>query len=109
RSSLWRGLRDASSIPIVIATGGDPVATGLVKELARPGRNITGVYTPQDLLLAKRVEIAREILPNAHRLGFVFNRRSIGSQQRGTAAYPDARAAAAKSGFEVVEADISEH
>ena len=59
-----------ATIPIVFATAGDPVAQGFVASLHRPGGNITGVMTHSGLN-AKIVEIAREALPAAKRLGIV--------------------------------------
>ena len=57
------------TIPIVFAALGDPVGTGLVASLARPGGNVTGVVSVIDSLAPKRVELLREILPGAKRLG----------------------------------------
>jgi len=50
-------------IPIVFAAAGDPVGTGLVATLARPGGNITGLSIQQTDLASKRLEILREVLP----------------------------------------------
>ena len=62
-------LRDASSaIPIVfLAIDFDPLQTGVIKSLSRPGSNITGVYVPQNELAAKRLDILKEVLPAATR------------------------------------------
>jgi putative ABC transport system substrate-binding protein len=57
--------RATSSIPIVIATAADPVGTGIVTSLARPGGNITGLSTVATDLAAKRVQLLRELLPAA--------------------------------------------
>jgi putative tryptophan/tyrosine transport system substrate-binding protein len=62
-----------STIPIVFSGINDPVALGLVKSLARPGGNITGVSTASADLTAKRVELMREMFPSASRLGVVFD------------------------------------
>lgn len=64
-----RAFRDArSEIPAVfIALDYDPVASGIVQSLSRPGGNMTGVYVPEDALIAKRLEIAQEVLPGASR------------------------------------------
>jgi len=50
-------------IPIVFAAAGDPVGTGLVASLARPGGNITGLSIQQTDLASKRLEMLREVLP----------------------------------------------
>ena len=59
------------SIPIVFGTGIDPVGMGLVASLARPGGNVTGVSSIAGSLAPKRVQLLREIVPRARRIGFV--------------------------------------
>ena len=59
------------TIPIVFATGTDPVAAGLVTNLARPGGNVTGVVSAIDSLAPKRLELLREILPAVKRIGLL--------------------------------------
>jgi putative ABC transport system substrate-binding protein len=66
-----------AGIPTVVAFGaGDPVATGLVQSLARPGGNITGVSMMQGLegLTGKRVELLKDAVPAAMRIGLMFQR-----------------------------------
>jgi ABC-type uncharacterized transport system substrate-binding protein len=62
-----------SATPIVFATAGDPVATGLVSSLAQPGGNATGLATLADDLAGKRLELLRELVPNLHRLAIMGN------------------------------------
>jgi putative ABC transport system substrate-binding protein len=57
-----------SAIPIVLAISTDPVGTGLVKSLAQPGGNITGLSLLAPDLAGKRLEILREVLPGIRRL-----------------------------------------
>ena len=65
-------LRERSpSLPIVFANVSDPVGTGLVASLARPGGSITGIVNSNDDVLGKRVELLREALPNAKRLAIL--------------------------------------
>ena len=54
-----------STIPIVLIVGDDPVRFGLVRDLARPGENVTGVTLFIDVLTPKRLEVASELIPNA--------------------------------------------
>jgi putative ABC transport system substrate-binding protein len=60
-----------ATIPIVFATGIDPVGTGLVDSLAQPGGNVTGISSIADSLAPKRVELWRQIRPNASRFGVI--------------------------------------
>lgn len=61
------------SVPIVMAGSGDPVATGLVQSLARPGGNVTGVAALGPELAAKSVELLHELRPGLQRLGVLAN------------------------------------
>ena len=62
-----------SVIPIVFAVVGDPVGTGLVASLARPGGNVTGLSIQETDLASKRVELLREVVPDLRRLAFMGN------------------------------------
>jgi putative ABC transport system substrate-binding protein len=62
-----------SAIPIVSAIMGDPVGTGLIKSLARPGGNVTGLSLQNTDLADKRVELLREVVPNLRRLAILGN------------------------------------
>src|SRR6516162_9803103 len=66
--------KDATStIPIVFSTGADPVETGLVASLARPGGNRTGVTNLTQLLWQKRVELIAELVPQTRVIGLLVN------------------------------------
>jgi putative ABC transport system substrate-binding protein len=60
--------RATSDIPIVFAPAGDPVGAGLVKSLARPGGNVTGVSNQTVDTAGKRLGLLREMLPGLHRI-----------------------------------------
>jgi putative tryptophan/tyrosine transport system substrate-binding protein len=62
-----------SVIPIVFATAGDPVGTGLVGSLARPAGNVTGLATLANELVGKRLELLREIVPGLRRVAIMGN------------------------------------
>ena len=66
--------RATSVIPIVFTLAQDPVGSGLVASLARPGGNVTGLSTQSGDLFDKRLEILREIVPGLRRLGIIANR-----------------------------------
>ena len=57
-----------SSIPIVFATAGDPVGSGIVASLARPGGNMTGLSGQAPETAGKRIELLRELMPGLERL-----------------------------------------
>ena len=60
-------------IPIVFAVGIDPVGSGLVASLAQPGGNVTGLSIQANELAGKRLEFARELVSQLHRLAIMFN------------------------------------
>ena len=59
------------TIPIVFGTSVDPIGSGLVATLARPGGNVTGISSIADSLAPKRVQLLREIQPKAQRIGLL--------------------------------------
>jgi len=62
-----------SDIPIVMASAGDPVATGLISSLARPGGNITGVSGAAIEVAGKRLELIRELFASVRRVAVLIN------------------------------------
>jgi putative ABC transport system substrate-binding protein len=68
--------RATSTIPIVFSTGADPVQLGLVKALNRPGGNATGVAVFVTELGPKRLQLLREVVPQAKLIAFVVNLNS---------------------------------
>jgi len=62
-----------STIPTVFSTGADPVESGLVASLARPGGNRTGVTNLNQLLWQKRVELIAELVPQTRVIGLLVN------------------------------------
>ena len=66
--------RATSTIPIVMMLGIDPVGRGIVRTLAQPGGNVTGLAWDADRgFIAKSVELLRELLPNARKIGLVID------------------------------------
>jgi len=63
----------SATIPIVLVGVGDPVASGLVASLARPGGNITGLTIAAVELSGKRLELLKEAVPNLTRVAFLWN------------------------------------
>lgn len=69
-----RAVKQATStIPIVMATVGDPVGSGIVASLAHPGGNVTGLSLIMTDLAAKRLELLKELLPGLRRVGVVWD------------------------------------
>jgi putative ABC transport system substrate-binding protein len=82
-----------ATIPIVFS-GGEPVQSGLVESLSRPGGNVTGINSMNSELTAKRLGLLHELLPRAARFAVLINANNPTSE----AMIPDARAAAAAIG-----------
>jgi putative tryptophan/tyrosine transport system substrate-binding protein len=95
-------MQATSSIPIVFVAVGDPVTNGLVKSLARPGGNVTGLSNQTRDLAGKRVEILREIVPGLRRLAILANvgNDAVVLEMR------DTQAAARTLGYEVTTLEI---
>ena len=72
---------DTDAIPIVFAVNQDPVALGLVASLARPGGNATGINYFTGELVAKRLELFRQLVPTAVRVGVLVNPDNAGNTQ----------------------------
>jgi putative ABC transport system substrate-binding protein len=73
-----------TTIPIVFAIGGDPVAPGLVTNLSRPGGNITGVSFYTSPVVTKRLELARELVPRGTTIAALVNPDNPPSVTEGT-------------------------
>src|SRR4029453_11424079 len=86
-----------TTIPIVMAPGGDPVELGIVPSLGRPGGNVTGVTPLTADLTAKRLELLPELLPNGPRMGGLWDPNSEGAR----IALRETQAAAGRMGLEV--------
>jgi putative tryptophan/tyrosine transport system substrate-binding protein len=73
-----------SSIPIVVVVSNDPVASGLVASLARPGGNITGVTYVHDMLAGKSVELLKDTAPWVSRVAILWNPGHVDPEFRET-------------------------
>lgn len=92
-----------SSIPIVMATSGDPVQEGLVASLSRPGGNITGLSVVNRELSGKRLELVREAVPGVRKVGALYN----GSNPAMPPQFAEVQAAALRLGLEAVPLDVA--
>ena len=71
--TVWAVKQQTTTVPIVIAFSGDPVGTGLVSNLARPGGNLTGVSFMSSDLAAKRLDLLKQMFPRTTRVAVLFN------------------------------------
>ena len=95
----------AAGIPTVVAFGiGDPVATGLVVNLARPEGNITGISDVATTLSTKRLSLLKELLPKLHRVAMLWNKDDLGMSLR----YEASAKAAQAIGVEVQAVGVRE-
>jgi len=86
------------TIPIVFATGYDPVASGLVASLARPGGNLTGVNFFNNELAGKQLELLRELVPGATHVSALINPSNV---RNASAALADLETAARARGMQI--------
>jgi putative ABC transport system substrate-binding protein len=95
--------RATAQIPIVFYVGADPVAGGLVESLAKPGGRLTGVHGLSQDLMAKRLEILKEMIPRLGRVVTFYNPADALSQER----VRRCREAARQLGVEIVEQHVT--
>jgi putative ABC transport system substrate-binding protein len=86
------------TIPIVFTLVGDPVASGIVKTIARPGGNLTGISSLTTVLAAKRLEMLKTLAPSIERVWAIH----YGADPASAAAVANAETAAAKLGVNLV-------
>jgi putative ABC transport system substrate-binding protein len=92
------------TIPIVVVSSGDPVARGWSTSIARPSRNITGVLDLIEDLAGKRVELLRELVPAARRVGVLYE----SNNPRHAIILANTRAAAQRSQVTIVPFGLAE-
>jgi putative tryptophan/tyrosine transport system substrate-binding protein len=92
-----------TTVPIVFLAGGDPVATGLVASLNQPGANLTGIALFEGELVAKRLRLFREVIPDAARFGVLADPASVNTQS----GIADLQAAAPALGLQLVIVNAS--
>jgi putative tryptophan/tyrosine transport system substrate-binding protein len=101
-SAVVAAKQATSVIPIVFAVAVDPLGTGLVASLARPGGNVTGLSNQQADLAGKKLELLREVVPGLRRLAILAN---VGNANAALD-MGEAQTAASKLGLEVITSEI---
>jgi putative ABC transport system substrate-binding protein len=97
-------MRATPSIPIIMLGVGDPVAFGLVTNLARPGSNITGLSWQSVDLIGKRFSLLKEVLSRANRAAYLWNPDTA----EGWAGYTAAKEEAQKAGLALDELRVTD-
>jgi putative ABC transport system substrate-binding protein len=97
-----RALKNATkTIPIVFVSAGDPVAAGLVDSLAQPSSNITGFSTISSVVVGKRLELLKEIVPKLSRVAVLWSRQGSVLQ------WEESQSAAQKLGLQLHSMEVS--
>jgi putative ABC transport system substrate-binding protein len=91
--------RETSTIPIVFAVDADPVGTGLVASLARPGGNVTGLSSQSPDAAGKRLQLLREVVPGLRRFAIMGN----GDWRGAVREFAEVQAAAPTLGLSIVD------
>ena len=95
-------MRATTTIPILFTGAGDPIATGLVKSLARPGGNVTGVAILAPEVAEKGLELVRELVPSARRIAYL----TYGASRSASASFSRLEPKAASMGLSISLFDV---
>jgi putative tryptophan/tyrosine transport system substrate-binding protein len=93
----------ARTTPIVFLNVSDPVASGLIDSLPRPGGNITGVASIDSVLAGKRLELLKETIPDLSRVAILWNPQDRGSTQQ----WNESQLAARELGLQLHSSEVS--
>jgi putative tryptophan/tyrosine transport system substrate-binding protein len=99
-SAVAAAVQASSTIPIVFAIAVDPVGSGIVASLSKPGGNVTGISTQTAELAGKRIELLRQVFPNLRRLAI------IGNVSHSALEIAEVKTAASKLGIDVEVLEI---
>lgn len=98
-------LKASEAVPVVFMAASDPVSSGLVKSLERPGRNATGTYQNSSNVVGRRLELIREAFPRRKRIGVLYDRLTA-EYRRQKSVHQDA---ARRAGLELAEAEFTNY
>ena len=93
----------SKTIPIVFLNVSDPVTSGLIDNIARPGGNITGIASIDSVLAGKRLELLKETIPNLSRVAVLWNAQDQGSTEQWNKSQLSAR----DLGLQVLSMEVS--
>lgn len=97
-------IKNQGALPAVTVEGGDPVATGLIESLARPGGNLTGISDVSAELTPKRLDLLRQMAPGLKRVAMLWNADDLGMTLR----YRASESGAAAMGLSVQALGVRE-
>jgi putative ABC transport system substrate-binding protein len=93
-----------TTIPIVMTSSGNPIGTGVIASLARPGGNVTGLTSYNAELLGKRLGLLKEVTPKVSRFAFLYDASSEANASR--VAFEEAQAPAKVLGVQLLSATV---
>ena len=96
-------LQQTRTIPIIFANAADPIGSGLVASLPRPGGNVTGFTNMEPTMTGKWLELLKEIAPRVNRVAFLFNPATAPYAEYWLSPF---KAAAASIGVEAIAAPV---
>jgi putative ABC transport system substrate-binding protein len=92
------------AIPTVFLSAADPIASGLVDSLARPGGNLTGFATNAAVLAGKRLELLKETIPTLLRVAILWEQKNQGSEE----SWKESHLAARQLGLQIHSMEVSD-
>jgi len=99
--------KSTETIPVVMASSGNPIGTGVIASLARPGGNITGLTSYTAELLGKRLQLLKEVLPKVSRFAFL-NDATREATSASRAAFKEAQGPAKALGVQLQAVDVKD-
>ncbi len=106
RSPHWPPSKRPATIPIVFIAVGDPVTSGLVRSLAQPGGNATGLSAVSPDLVSKWLELLKQAAPRVSRVAFLRQPGALGGADEDVLKQADVAARALGVRFQLVEARV---
>src|SRR5262245_16117069 len=106
-SSVRSATAATATIPIVFTTGGDPVETGLVASLSRPGGNVTGATILGSMAATKQIGLLRDMVPRLETIGLLVTPLATAAAITASAVTRDVQSAAQAAGIKAVVMEVN--